>query len=168
MALINNIPVKPVTENKIVEPRIKIKAPQIPALSVSPPTQLQSISKVINGNGPLAANTYDDFFHRFISAENDFPHLDIYYLNKLAENKKPENFLELDLKTKYFEPDLHYVDKINNPVNEYPWKAKIYKDFIGKTYSEMRNLLGNSNSDKVFSINKSSFLSVSEVTLFIM
>ena len=162
MGLINNTPIKTVTPNKVVEPRIKIRAPKI---SISIPTLKQKReTKSEKGNGPISSsNSYDDFFHRFISAENEIPHLDIYYLNKLAENKKPENFLELDLKTKYFEPDLNYVDKINNPVNEYPWKAKIYKDFIGKTYSEMRNLLGNSNSDKVFNINKSSFLSVSEV-----
>jgi hypothetical protein len=168
MPLINNVPIRRKPPMKIVEPKIKIKAPQIQANKISkitlPTTNNDSKETDNTKNGPINSNLYDDFFHKFISSEKEIPHLDIYYLNKMADNKKSsnENFLELDLKTKYFEPDLNYVNKINNPVNEYPWKAKVYTDFIGKTYSEMRNLLGNSIIDKVLNLNKASFLSVSE------
>lgn len=79
---------------------------------------------------------------------NNIPHLDIYFLNDSdseSNEKKGSGFLEVTSSTKLFEPDYNYVDKVNNPKNNYLWKAKIPDDFIGKSYSQMRNLLGNLN-----------------------
>ena len=40
---------------------------------------------------------------------------------------------------------LKYINRINDPKNGYLWEAKSYDDFVGKSYSQMRNLLGNNN-----------------------
>jgi hypothetical protein len=82
---------------------------------------------------------------------NNIPHLDIYFMNKLSDTDKEQhsgNFLEMEEKTKYFSPDYQYINKINDPKNGYLWKAKVYDDFVGKSYDQMRNLLGNTNFPK--------------------
>ena len=102
----------------------------------------------ISEEGP---KTYEEFL-KGINTENyeNVPHLDIYFLNDNTKENK-DNDKEhgtssfLGLKSKLFQPDYGYVNKINNDVHS-TWKAKVYNNFIGKTYSEMRYLLGNSNS----------------------
>jgi len=83
------------------------------------------------------------------SKYNNIPHLDIYFLNNDSENdgnnERNNNFLEVNASTKLFQPDYDYVNRINDPKNKYHWTAKIHEDFIGKSYSQMRNLLGNVN-----------------------
>ena len=69
--------------------------------------------------------------------------MDIYYLNKQTKGKLSANFLEVSTKEKLFIPDVNFVNRINNPKNGHLWKATIYPDFVGKSYSEMRGLLGN-------------------------
>lgn len=79
---------------------------------------------------------------------SSIPHLDIYFLNNLNSYTE-SNFLEETISTKLsdkvFNPDINYVNKINDPKNNYKWKATVYSEFIGKSYSSMRNLLGNAN-----------------------
>jgi len=82
-------------------------------------------------------------------SENEIPHLDIYFMNEESE-KAESGFLEINTNLKYFHPDLEYVNKINNPNNKHTWTAKVYDEFTGKTYSEMRTLLGNFNFIKNF------------------
>ena len=53
-------------------------------------------------------------------------------------------------KEKLFTPDTEYVKRINDPKNKSLWQAAIYKDFVGKPYSEMRGLLGGFRSMKDF------------------
>jgi len=81
---------------------------------------------------------------------NDIPHLDIYFLTNLADSKKSSEFLEVAEETKLFTPDFNYINRINDPKNGYLWEAKSYDDFVGKSYSQMRNLLG---SNKYFKNN---------------
>jgi hypothetical protein len=79
---------------------------------------------------------------------NNIPHLDIYFLNNDSDNDSDEkngNFLEVNASTKLFQPDIDYVNKVNDPKNNYLWTAKVHDDFTGKSYSQMRNLLGNVN-----------------------
>ena len=95
--------------------------------------------------------TFEEFL-KGINTENyeNVPHLDIYFLNDNTKENK-DNDKEhatsriLGQKSTLFHPDYGYVNKINNDVHS-TWKAKVYNNFIGKTYSEMRYLLGNSNS----------------------
>lgn len=75
---------------------------------------------------------------------NNIPHLDIYFLTE-GESKGSSGFLELNLESKLFTNDKEYIKKINNPKNGYLWKAKAYDEFEGKSYAQMRNLLGNIN-----------------------
>lgn len=75
---------------------------------------------------------------------NTIPHLDIYFLTNMADSKGSSGFLEVGEETK-FTPDFNYINRINNPKNGYLWKAKAYDEFTGKSYSQMRNLLGNVN-----------------------
>lgn len=88
------------------------------------------------------------------------PHLDIYFLNDNGGSQTNSNhnfnqnisFLESSLSTTLesmkFSPDLNYISRINNNESKYKWKATVYKDFVGKSYSSMRSLLGNTNSLK--------------------
>ena len=109
-------------------------------------------------NENLTENTSDNPYVDFVkslksdnsktSKLNDIPHLDIYFISKdndNEENDKEGNFLEVNSSTKLFQPDFNYVNKVNNPKNGYLWTAKIHDDFTGKSYSQMRNLLGNVN-----------------------
>jgi hypothetical protein len=113
--------------------------------------------------------SYEDFIHSLNGNEkkngkignvkdgfNDIPHLDILFdenqeednnsnNNKNIKKNEDNNFLEMKTVTKLFQPDLDYIKKINNPHNKYLWTAKIHDDFIGKSYSQMRNLLGRKN-----------------------
>jgi hypothetical protein len=99
------------------------------------------------------SNSYIDFIKSLgwdsssnIGNFNNIPHLDIYFLtNKESSNG---NFLEVETKSKLFTPDIQYVNRINDPNNGYLWKAKVYDDFIGKSYSQMRTLLGTNNYRK--------------------
>jgi hypothetical protein len=104
-------------------------------------------------NGPIkvqSENSYVDFVKTLGwdsdsgSNLNNVPHLDIYFLNNMSQNNQG-NFLEVENKTKFFRPDYDYINRINNPKNGFLWKAKVYNDFVGKSYSQMRNLLGNVN-----------------------
>ena len=107
-------------------------------------------------------NSYIDFVKSLgwdnqanASNQNNIPHLDIYFMNKMSEGNSQNgsqvnnqgNFLEMEeqLKLKTFKPDLQYIKRINDPKNGYLWKAKVYDDFVGKSYDQMRNLLGNMN-----------------------
>jgi len=86
-----------------------------------------------------------------IEDSSDIPHLDIYYLNRKVHNQENKmNFLEVSSKEKLFTPDTEYVKRINDPKNKSLWQAAIYKDFVGKPYSEMRGLLGGFRSMKDF------------------
>ena len=88
----------------------------------------------------------------------NIPHLDIYFMNNMSKEESDAaqgNFLEMDEKTKMFTPDLEYIKKINDPSNGYLWKAKVYDEFVGKSYFQMRTLLGNSNSFKAIPNRKS-------------
>lgn len=84
------------------------------------------------------------------SKYNNIPHLDIYFMNDEADNGKNSNgnFLEVNSSTKLFQPDYDYVNKINDPKNKYLWTAKVHDDFVGKSYTQMRTLLGNTNFHK--------------------
>ncbi len=116
-----------------------------------------------NGSNIKNNNTYVDFLKSLRletskSKYNNIPHLDIYFLNnesKDESNERNKNFLEINSSTKLFQPDYEYVNKINNPNNKYLWKAKVYDDFIGKSYSQMRNLLGINNFFKSYDLNNS-------------
>ena len=99
----------------------------------------------------------------------DIPHLDIYYLNQKLKNKKRFGFIEMSTSTNendVFVPDLEYVKRINNPKSNSLWKAAVYEEFIGKSYEEMRLLLGGRRSAKNFSFNRlnkdESFLELGE------
>lgn len=112
-----------------------------------------------NINGPINMSSTDNSYIDFVkslgwennsgmSNFNNVPHLDIYFLNDKGEEKQQNNrgnFLEMDTTTKFFTPDMTYVNKVNDPKNGFLWKAKVYDDFVGKSYSQMRNLLGNIN-----------------------
>jgi hypothetical protein len=87
----------------------------------------------------------------------NIPHLDIYCANQGKDAQ--QNFLEVDAKT--FTPDMNFVERINNPNNNYKWTAKVYDDFIGKSYSQMRHLLGNKNTFKNIFTQDTSFLELS-------
>lgn len=105
----------------------------------------------INNKPGEAPKTFEEFI-RGIDLDNyeNVPHLDIYFLN---DNTKEENDNGIEhhkssfvgLKSQLFQPDYGYVQKINSD-SKSTWKAKVYEDFKGKTYGEMRNLLGNSHS----------------------
>jgi C1A family cysteine protease len=83
---------------------------------------------------------------------SNIPHLDIFFTNN--ENKDPQNFLEVETKT--FAPDMEFVDRVNNPKSSYKWSAKVYDDFIGKSYDQMRHLLGNKSYYRNFVPNNNS------------
>jgi len=122
-------------------------------------------------NGPLkiqSDNSYVDFIKSLgwdnsssgSSNSNNIPHLDIYFMNKMSNsqdesinNPQGNNFLAVEEKTKFFSPDWNYVNKVNDPSNGYLWKAKVYDDFVGKSYGQMRNLLGNTKFFKSSSKN---------------
>ncbi len=112
---------------------------------------INKIPEVITQNHE--SNSYIDFIKSLgwdnssnVGNFNNIPHLDIYFLsNKESSNG---NFLEVETKSKLFTPDIEYVKRINNPNNGYLWKAKVYDDFIGKSYSQMRTLLGTNNYRK--------------------
>ena len=102
---------------------------------------------------------YVDFLKSLMNNNNDdsmssVPHLDIYFLNNNQEEESSSNFLEenisisLKSKEKVFQPDMSYVNKVNDPKNNYKWEATVYPEFIGKSYTSMRSLLGNVNSLK--------------------
>jgi C1A family cysteine protease len=80
------------------------------------------------------------------------PHMDIY----------GNTFLEMEsnLNLKLFEPDYDFVDKINNNKNSL-WTAKVHEEFIGRTYSYMRKILGISN------INSNKESSASQLSMFL-
>jgi hypothetical protein len=88
----------------------------------------------------------------------NIPHLDIYFDNNNTRDPQ-QNFLEVEAKT--FSPDLDFVERVNDPTNGYKWTAKVYDDFIGKSYSQMRHLLGNKNPHKSASAPDPSFLELS-------
>ena len=112
-------------------------------------------------NGPIkiqSENSYVDFIKSLgwdnsnsgSSNSNNIPHLDIYFMNKISNtqdenrsNLQANNFLAVEEKTKFFSPDWDYVNRVNDPSKGYLWKAKVYDDFVGKSYGQMRNLLGN-------------------------
>jgi hypothetical protein len=137
-------------------------------LSIKPPQQNTLDNKKFIENGPIkispppsmSDNSYVDFIKSLAwdsnnpsaSSYSNIPHLDIYFLNTMnggtnGDNSDPSagNFLEIDAGTKSFRPDHEYVNKVNNPQSGYLWKAKVYDEFTGKSYSQMRNLLGNVN-----------------------
>lgn len=110
-----------------------------------------NISNTNTSSNSSGENSYVDFIKSlgWDSNSNNFnniPHLDIYFLNNMGSDENNSgNFLEMDETTKYFTPDMKYIDKVNNPKNGYMWHAKVYDDFVGKSYNHMRNLLGNAN-----------------------
>jgi hypothetical protein len=113
------------------------------------------ISDTINNVSTSSDLSYVDFVKNLgwasnsNKSENEIPHLDIYFMNDDSE-KSDSGFLELNTNLKYFHPDLQYVNKINDPKSKHTWTAKVYDEFTGKTYSEMRTLLGNFNFIKNF------------------
>jgi hypothetical protein len=59
---------------------------------------------------------------------------------------------------------MEYINKVNNPDNGYMWTARVYDDFVGKSYDQMRKLLGGNNFMKGFESEESnnpSFLEMS-------
>jgi cathepsin C len=119
---------------------------------------------IINHNGPLnlkSENSYIDFVKSLGwdnpsgSNLNNIPHLDIYFMNKMSEKPTQGNFLAMEEKTKLFTPDLNYINRVNDPKNGYLWKAKVYDDFVGKSYQQMRHLLGNGNFMKALNQEES-------------
>lgn len=91
--------------------------------------------------------------------------------NDSLNNKKSSNFLEnsisvsflnnntkkkqIDvLKDRLFKPDYKYVETVNSSPN-YKWKATIYPEFIGKSFSAMRSLLGSTLTSKNKKTSKS-------------
>lgn len=150
-------------------------------------SKFQPNKKLLNGPVKLSTeNSYTEFVKSLgwgntdsgnSSAQSNIPHLDIYFLNKMSDGSNSvidsgppgasNNFLEMEATTKIFKPDMQYVSKINDPKNGYMWQAKVYDDFVGKSYNQMRNLLGNVNFFKTVSqeidneeedINKSQLL----------
>lgn len=109
------------------------------------------------------AINYTDFLKNLLQASGEeddsmsnIPHLDIYFMNDIKDDQtqfNQSNFLEesasVILKEKVFEPDSEYVNKINNPESDYLWEATIYPQFVGKSYSSMRSLLGNTSKLKL-------------------
>ena len=94
--------------------------------------------------------TFEEFV--FDMNKNDYaniPHLDIYFLNTNSgnsdnsDNSDNEYSSFLSVKTKLFQQDYNYINKINNNPHS-KWKAKPYDIFTNKTIQHMRNLLGNS------------------------
>lgn len=83
---------------------------------------------------------------------SSIPHMDIYG-NTFLE-------MEADLNLKLFEPDYSFVEKINNDKNSL-WTAKVHEDFVGRTYSYMRKILGISN------LNNSKGVSSSPLSVFL-
>lgn len=82
----------------------------------------------------------------------------------LSNSYTPNNEIFMELEAEYdvktFEPDISFVEKINSSKSSL-WKAKIHDEFIGKSYSFMRKILGlNSYNISTFkeSIIDSSFL----------
>lgn len=110
-------------------------------------------------NGPIKSSEYSymDFVKSLgwdtnSGSNANIPHLDIYFLDNQNEGQNDQgNFLEVESSTKFFQPDYAYINRVNNPKNKFMWKAKVYDDFVGKSYSQMRNLLGNVNFLKSFS-----------------
>jgi len=106
-----------------------------------------------NSNNSITSFSYVDFLKSLRTESSkakysNIPHLDIYFLNNDSDNDSSDKnggFLEVNSSTKLFQPDYNYVNKVNDPKNNYLWTAKIHDDFIGKSYSQMRNLLGNVN-----------------------
>jgi hypothetical protein len=106
----------------------------------------------LNSNGQnRGENSYVDFIKSLGwdgssgGSLNNIPHLDIYFLTDISTSKGSSEFLELTEETKLFSHDFNYIKRINDPKNGYLWKAKAYDEFTGKSYSQMRNLLGNIN-----------------------
>ena len=93
---------------------------------------------------------YSDFLTKLYSenSNNKIPHLDIYLMKPNTESNSKSSFMEeqISIGDKKFEPDIEFVNRVNNPNNKFKWKATIYDDFNGKPYSSMRSLLGNVNS----------------------
>jgi len=66
-------------------------------------------------------NSYIDFVKTLgwagsSNREVEIPHLDIYFMNDDNQNND-SGFLEINTNLKYFQPDLDYVNKINDPKN---------------------------------------------------
>jgi hypothetical protein len=133
------------------------------------------ISDTIDNVSTSSELSYVDFVKNlgWASGSNksdmEIPHLDIYFMND--DNEKADSgFLELNTNLKYFQPDLGYVNKINDPKNRHTWTARVYDEFTGKSYSEMRTLLGNFNFIKTFNNDfpaekgKESFLEIKVLT----
>lgn len=95
--------------------------------------------------------TYVDFIKSLSKDSgnyNNIPHLDIYFMDTMKSEEKEGgtgSFLEESIGAKYFQPDLRFIQRVNDPINKYKWKAKAYDEFNGKSYLHMRNLLGNVN-----------------------
>ncbi len=130
--------------------------------------------KKLPQNGPVNTSASDNSYMDFVrslgwgnSSSNDdnnannnnsIPNLDIYFMDQASNDSNPSsNFLEVESNLGLkFQPDFDYVSRVNDPKNGYKWTAKVYDDFVGKTYSQMRSLLGNVNFLKTDPFEESS------------
>jgi C1A family cysteine protease len=155
----NNYNSNSLVPNMLLIPTKQILQPHAKNGPLHIPSQNKQTSFINSKSENSNSNSYIDFV-KSLGWENssgtnfnNIPHLDIYFMNKVSDqdrdsNQHMGNFLEMEEKTKYFSPDYQYINKVNNPKNGYLWKAKVYDDFVGKSYDQMRNLLGNINFPK--------------------